>query len=192
MSSIPSDMMNAIRQRFEANPDVRLLRTAVSEARRRGDFMKALKVSQEIENLWTICLDAYMSKAEKEVGILDSECSDIPVEDKDEMMEKMLVVFMCCDIIESSVIDANDALHRTHKGTDITAFADLQQTLDLARQKLKYLQDNGDYMKDQVWADKCDDMYSMMCNKARSIMRKRRESTNWGENTKKIEKGGGV
>ena len=180
MSSIPSDMMNAIRQRFEANPDVRLLRTAVSEARRRGDFMKALKVSQEIENLWTICLDAYMSKAEKEVGMLDSECSDIPVEDKDEMMEKMLVVFMCCDIIESSVIDANDALHRTHKGTD------------LARQKLKYLQDNGDYMKDQVWADKCDDMYSMMCNKARSIMRKRRESTNWGENTKKIEKGGGV
>ncbi|UKK52688.1 hypothetical protein [Prevotella sp. E2-28] len=181
--------MVSLHQRFESRNDIRLLRVAVNEARRTGNLAKALKVSQDIENLWLIFLGENMSKAEKEVGMLDKECASIPASDKDEMMEKLLVVFMCCDIIESAVIDANDALHKTHKDTDITSFDDLKQTLGLARQKLQYLQENGDYMKDQVWANKCDDMYQMMCSKSKSIMRKRKESSNWGENTKKIEEG---
>ena len=128
-----------------------------------------------------------MAKAEKEVRVIDTETADIPRKDKDEMMEKLMVLFMCCDIIESSTIDLNDVLHRTNPNTDITTFSDLQQTLNLAKEKLKYLQETGDYMKDLVWADTCDNMYDMMCSKAKSIIRKRKESKNWGENMEKLK-----
>ena len=95
-----------------------------------------------------------------------------------------MVLFMCSDIIESATLDLNDVLHRTHPDTNITTFTDLQQTLDLAKQKLKYLQDTGDYMDDLVWADKCDNMYELMQSKARSIIRKRKDSKDWGKNKK--------
>ena len=189
VNDIPASLYKEIQLRFEANNDVRLLRTAQQNAQVTGDYMKAMRIAQNIENLWTICLDNYIKSAEREVGVIDTETSDIPAKDKDEMMEKIMVLFMCCDIIESSLVDLNDVLHRTNPNTDITTFTDLKQTLVLAREKLKYLQETGDYMKDLVWAEKCDNMYELMSSKARSIMRKRRESSNWGDNAKVLEKG---
>ena len=188
VTEIPSELVNKIRLRFEANKDVRLLRTAQQEAQRRGDYQKALYVGQQIDALWTICLDDYIKQAEEEVCEIDTETMAIPREDKDEMMEKIMVLFMCSDIIESATIDLNDILHRTNPDMDITTFRDLQQTLDMARQKLKYLQEKGDYMQDLVWADKCDNMYQVMSSKARSIIRKRKESKDWGKNGKKFNK----
>jgi hypothetical protein len=42
-------------------------------------------------------------------------------------------------------------------------------------------------MKDLVWAEKCDNMYELMQSKAASIIRKRRESKNWGKNMEKFK-----
>ena len=186
VNDIPSELIGKLRNNFDALRDVRLLRTAQQDAQRTGDYEKALKIGKDIHLLWTIALDNYMKKAEGEAKVLSTEVSDIPVADKDAMFEKMMVLFMCCDIIESATIDMNDVLHRTNPCKDIVTFDDLRQTLSLAKEKLKYLQKTGDYMKDLVWADSCDNMYEMMCSKARSIMRKRKESKNWGENTKKF------
>lgn len=177
-----------IQDSFETNKDVRLLRTAQQDAQRKGDYGKALSIAKDIQNLWTICLDSYIKKAENEANTFDTDSSDIPRKDKDEMIERLMVLFMCCDIIESATVDVNDILHRTHRDTNIVTFVDLQQTLKLAKEKLKYLQETGDYMKDLVWADKCDNMYDLMLSKAKSIIRKRKESKNWGENMRKLNK----
>jgi hypothetical protein len=174
--------------RFESDKNVRLLRTAQQNAQRTGDFKKALKVAQDIDNLWTICLDDYMAEAERQVSNFSIDSKDLPIDDRGEMMEKIMVLFMCCDIIESSTIDLNDILHRTHPDVNITTFEDLRQTLSLAQEKLKYLKDTGDYMQDLVWADNCDNMYELMQSKAKSIIRKRKESKNWGKNTEKLYK----
>ena len=187
VNDIPRELYSEIQLRFESDKNVRLLRTAQQQAQRTGDFRKALKIAQDIDNLWTICLDDYLQQAEKEVGTIDTESSDIPRKDKDEMMEKIMVLFMCCDIIESSTIDLNDILHRSHPDVDITTFNDLKQALTMAREKLKYLQETGDYMQDLVWAEKCDNMYDLMQSKAKSIIRKRKESKNWGDNMKKFD-----
>lgn len=187
VNEIPKELYSKIQLMFESNKDVRLLRTAQQQAQRVGDFKKALNIAEQIDMLWTICLNSYIEKAESEVKTIDTESSDIPQEDKDEMSEKLMVLFMCCDIIESATIDMNDILHRTKPDISITSFADLQQALSLAKDKLKYLQDKGDYMKDLVWAEKCDNMYELMKSKARSIIRKRKSSKNWGENKKKLE-----
>lgn len=188
VADIPRELYDKILVRFESNKDVRLLRTAKEDAKRRGDFMKALKIAQEIEALWTICLDNYMAQAEREVSKVSIDSKDLPQDDRDEMMEKLMVLFMCCDIVESSIIDLNDILHRTKPDTDITTFSDLKQALDMAKEKLKYLQQTGDYMEDMIWADKCDNMYLLMRNKAKSIINKRRNDPNWGKNMERFHK----
>ena len=188
VNEIPKELLDKIRLSFDTNKDVVLLRTAQQEAQRVGNFQKAMYVAQQIDNLWTICLDSYMRKIEAEGKQISLKASDLPEKDKDELFNHVMVLFMCCDIIESASNDMNDILKRTHKDASITTFEDLRQTLSLAKDKLKYLQDKGDYMKDLVWADNCDNMYDMMKSKAASIIRKRRESKNWGKNMEKFYK----
>ncbi len=186
VADIPQELYDKIIVRFESDKNVRLLRTAQQEAQRKGDFLKALNIAKNIESLWTICLDNYMAQAEREVSKMSIDSKDLPQDDKQEMMEKLMVLFLCSDIVESAIIDMNDILHRTKPDTDITAFSDLQQALDIAKQKLKYLQQAGDYMEDLIWAEKCDNMYELMQSKARSIIRKRKESKDWGKNARKF------
>jgi len=189
VNDIPQELYSKIQLSFDSNRDVMLLRTARQNAQRSGDFGKALKIAQDIENLWVICLDNYMKKAEKESDVFDTETADIPVKDKDDMLQSVMVMFMACDIIESAAIDMNDVLHKTNPNTNFTLFDDIKQALGLAQEKLKYFNKNGEYMKDLAWADACDNMYEMMQSKAKSVIRKRKESKNWGENMKKLEKG---
>lgn len=184
VADIPSDMMNEIRLRFEATPEVRTLRTQQQYAQMNGNFRLAMDVAQKIDGLFVVVLDNYMKQAESEVMTLDTETADIPQKDKEEMIEKLMVLFMCCDIIDSAVLDLNDILHRSKPDIDITTFSDIRQTADMARKKLEYLQKNGDYMDDLVWAEKNDNMYEMLQSKARAIIRKRREDKNWGKNMK--------
>ena len=186
VNEIPKDLLDKIRMSFDTNKDVMLLRTAQQNAQREGNFQKALYVAQQIDNLWTICLDNYMRKMEAQGKQISLSTAGIPEKDKDELLNHVMVLFMCCDIIESATIDMNDILRRTEKDASITTFEDLRQILSLAKEKLKYLQDTGDYMKDLVWADNCDNMYEMMISKAASIIRKRRESKNWGKNTERF------
>ena len=188
VNEIPKDLLDKIRMSFDTNKDIVLLRTAQQEAQRVGNFQKALNIAQQIDNLWTICLDNYMRKMEAECKQVSLKASDLPKKDKDELFNRVMVLFMCCDIIESASNDMNDILKRTHKDVSITTFEDLRQTLSLAKEKLKYLKDTGDYMKDLVWADNCDNMYDMMKSKAASIIRKRHESKDWGKNMEKFYK----
>lgn len=187
VQEIPQDMLNEIRVRFESTPEVRQLRSSQQYAQRMGRFQEALDIAKRIERLFPVVLNEYIIKSESEVKALDTETADLPHNDKDEMMVKIMTLFMACDIIESAVIDLNDILHRTKPDIDITTFDDIRQVSEMAVMKLKYLQDKGDYMKDLVWADRCDNMYDIMQSKARSIIRKRKESKNWGGNMKKAD-----
>ncbi len=186
VGDIPQEMMDALRSRFESTPDVRQLRVRQGYAERRGMYDEALKIGRDIEALFVAVLHQYMEKAEREVKVLDSELDQIPRGDKDEMMEKLMVLFMACDVIDTAVMDLNDVLHRSRPGTDITTFEDIRQVSDMAKQKLKYLQETGDYMEDLVWCDRCDNMYEVMQSKARSIIRKRRDSKDWGSSARRL------
>ena len=107
----------------------------------------------------------------------------MPIEDRESILALGIVMFMACDIIESAIIDTNDMLHKHDKELSFEMFNDIQQLSKMAKEKLKFLQNNSGYMKDLVWADKCDNMYQMMLSKAKSIMRKRK-SKDWGKNMK--------
>lgn len=155
---------------------------------RNGNLAAALDMAQEIDALYNKCVYEYMEQNKEQVEQVDIATVDMPVEDKEELMRRLLVCFMCADMIESSVIKMNDILHKYDKDMCIEMFDDIRSMMKMSEEKLKYLQENSGYMKDLVWADNCDNMYEMMLNKAGAIMRKRKNDPNWGKNTEKFYK----
>ena len=186
VNDLSKELLDKIRMSFDTNKDVMLLRTAQQNAQREGNFQKAMYVAQQIEELWTICLDNYLRKMEADAGAFTMDAASIPKEDREELVKYTLVLYMCCDIIESAVIDFNDKIKKIRGNASMKMFDDLKQVLGLASEKLNNLQDTGDYMRDMSWAESCDNLYKMFQNKVSSLMRKRKTDPNWGKKFKEL------
>ena len=171
-----------IRKRFEADPKVRELRVQQQMMSRSGKFRAALSLAQDIEVLYNKCVYEYMAESERQVERVDVSAMDIPLSEKEELMKLLLACFMCADMIETGVKDMNDILHRHDRNLRMEMFDDIRDAMRMAGAKLRYLQENSGYMRDLIWGDSCDDMYRMVCNKAGAIMRKRKESDDYGRN----------
>ena len=185
-SEFSPELLKKIRERFDADERVVRLRASRDAAARQGAFASALKMAQDIEVLFDKTLENYAREMREEAVSFDRETKDVPQEDKDAMIEQLMTLFMACDIVESAVLKVNDILHKSKKDLYITTFDDIVELSNIAKGKLEYLQKSSEYMNDLVWGERCDDMYEMMQNKAKSIIRKRKESSNWGENTKRL------
>ena len=188
VKDIPQELMSKIRESFESEPKVRELRVQQQMMMRTGKYDAALALAKQIDVLFNRVVFEYLENACNEVEKVDIATIEMPIKDKEELMKRLLVCFMCADIIESSVIDMDDILHRYDKNTYMEMFDDIRQVMSMAKEKLRYMQENSGYMKDLVWGEKCDNMYAMMVSKAGSIMRKMREDPNYGKNGEKFNK----
>ena len=187
VNDLPQGLLSKIREQFYATPKVRQMEVTRQMYIRNGNLTAALAMAHDIESLYNKCVFEYMEENRQKVEQVELASADIPVEDKEELMRRMLVCFMCADMIESSVIKMNDILHKYDKDMCIEMFDDIRSMMKMSEEKLKYLQENSGYMKDLVWADNCDNMYEMMLNKAGAIMRKRKNDENWGKGKRKVE-----
>ena len=188
VSDIPSDLMRKIRESFESEPRVREMRVQQQMFMRTGKYKEALALAQDIDVLFNKVVYEYLEENKEQVEQVDIATLEMPIGDKEELMKLLLVCFMCSDIIKSSIQDMDSILYRHDKTLKMELFNDIKQVMEMSEQKLQYLQDNSGYLKDLVWSEKCDDMYSLMCNKAKSIMNKRKNDPNWGKNTEKFNK----
>lgn len=187
VNDIPHELMSKIRESFESEPKVRELRVQQQMMMRTGKYQDALDVAKYIETLYNECVYNYIEESESQVEKIDVASINMPLSEKEDLMKHLLVCFMCADIIKSSVQDMDSILHRHDKNMYMEMFNDIKQVMEMSEQKLQYLQDNSDYLKDLVWSDKCDNMYDMMLSKAGAIMRKRKNDPNWGKNTEKFK-----
>lgn len=172
---IPDYMLRHIRDTFDRDTRVVELRTRQDLLRREGRYREAMKVAESIEYLYTKVVQAYVDEANTQSKDIHLDEAGIPEEDVDTLLECVVTLFMACDVIETAIIDADDIIHRTDKEMHFEMFNDIHRLAKLAKDKLRFLQENSGYGHDLVWADKCDNMYEMMRNKARSIIRKRKE-----------------
>lgn len=188
IGELPQELLDKIKAAFEAEPKVQQLRVQQGMMMKTGKYREALEMAQQIDVLFNQVVYEYIAENERQVEKVDVANINMPLKDKEEMMRLLLVCFMCADIIESSVMDMDDILHRHDKNMYMEMFDDIKQVMSMSKEKLKYLQANSGYMKDLVWADNCDNMYMLMRNKAKSIMNKRKNDPNWGKNTEKFNK----
>lgn len=171
---IPDSMMANIREAFDRDPKVVQMRIHQNNLQRNGNFHAAMEVAEQIDYLFTRVVQVYMEEAEKECSSIHLNDTGIPEQDIDRLLECVVTLFMACDVIETAIMDANDIIHRTDKGLHFEMFNDISRLSKMAKDKLRFMQENSGYGKDIVWADKCDNMYEMMRSKARSIIRKRK------------------
>lgn len=187
VSDIPQELMSKIRQSFESEPKVRELRVQQQMLMRTGKYADALALAQQVDLLFNRVVYEYLENAGNEVEKVDIATMNMSLSDKEDLMRHLLVCFMCADIIKSSIQDMDTILHRYDKTMYMEMFNDIRQVMDMAEQKLSYLQQNSGYLKDLVWGERCDDMYDMILSKAGSIMRKMKDDPNWGKNTEKFD-----
>lgn len=186
IKDIPDSLLSLIKGRFDNDARVQNLRIRQNLCLRNGQLQAAMQIAEEIEALYAEVVRIYLEEADKKQESFDTDTMNLPQADKDRMLELLMVLFMCCDIIECSVIDVNDVLHRTKKDLKITTFDDINNSMKMAEEKLKYLSKNSEYMNDNAWSDHCNNMYKLMKNKAKSIIRKYKENNGtWGNNHKK-------
>lgn len=186
IKDIPDSLLSLIKERFDNDARVQNLRIRQNLCLRNGKLQAAMQIAEEIEALYAEVVRIYLEEADKKQVSFDTDTMNLPQADKDRMLELLMVLFMCCDIIECSVVDVNDVLHRTKKDLKITTFDDINNSMKMAEEKLKYLSKNSEYMNDNAWSDHCNNMYKLMQNKAKSIIRKYKENNGtWGNNHKK-------
>ena len=188
VNDIPSELLDKVRCKFDNDPTVIRLRIEQQQMMSRGHYPEALNIGKRIEILFAEVMQAIIAEAEKEVEQIPLSHIKMAKTDEERVCMLGLVMFMACDIIETAVMDVNDVLHRYGKDITYEMFDDMRELSKMAKSKLKFLQKNSSYMEDLAWADKCDNLYEMMQNKAASLMRKRNESKNWGENMKRCDK----
>lgn len=188
VSDLPQELLSRIREQFYATPKIRQMEVTRQMYLRNGNFKSALALAQDMEALYNKCVYEYMKENGEQVEKIDIATMEMPKEDKEDIMRHFLACFMCADIIKSSIQDMDTLLHKYDKDLRMELFNDIRQVMEMCEQKLSYLQQNSDYLKDLVWGEKCDDMYEMILSKAGAIMRKRKKGDDWGKNTEKFYK----
>ena len=184
-SDVPSEMMEQMRRQFDMDSRIIEMRTHQQVLVRQGNLQAALQIGQTIEALFSKVVYEYLKEANEEAERIDIGTLNISKEDKAEINTLIVTLFMACDIIESATMDFNDVLKRVDDTLVMEQFDDIRNLSKSAKEKLRYLSQNSKLMKDLAWAYKCDDMYDMMKNKAKSILRKR-ASKDWGKNIEKF------
>ena len=178
-------MMEQMRRQFDMDSRIIEMRTHQQVLVRKGNLQAALQIGQTIEALFSKVVYEYLKEANDEAERIDIGTLNISKEDKAEINTLIVTLFMACDIIESATMDFNDVLKRVDDTLVMEQFDDIRNLSKSAKEKLRYLSQNSKLMKDLAWAYKCDDMYDMMKNKAKSILRKR-ASKDWGKNIEKF------
>ena len=179
--------MSQIRNKFEADPKVKGLRTQQYLLQQKKDYNAALVIGKMIEVLFGTVVQAYLDEVNAECEEIDFKDLDIPNEDKEEISILNVTLFIAIDIVESCLIDINDVLHRTDKTLNYEMHDDLKELSEVIQAKMKYWGENSQYLEDNEWGVRVDNMYQMMKNKAKSIISKRK-SDSWGKNFEKLNK----
>ena len=138
-------------------------------------YDQALLIGKRIEAIFSGVLVNLMEETNKSVERVELNFKDFPTEQSVKMMEIIVTLFMACDIIETAVMDFNDIIQEKDKSLHLDLFDEILELKDKAKAKLDYFRKSTSYMKGLYWADRCDDMYRMLRNKAGSVIRKRAE-----------------
>ncbi len=170
LDKLPRDLVDRLREKFENDRRIVKMRVRQRELMAQHFYARAVGLGAEINGLFDRFLVEYMEATKEEVEAIDVNKMPLSDEDRYKLSSLVVAMFMCCDIIESASMDANDIVHKYDKGASIEAFEEFGALAQMAKEKIKYFREEGSYMRGMVFSDKCDDMYKMLLNKARSVV----------------------
>lgn len=174
-NDVPDSIKSVMRERFESDPRVRLERTKAQASMSRGNFAEALLINKKMEDLFCQVVLNYMEEAERNVEQVDLRLSKLPPKDVHYVLANIMTVYIVADIMDLAIYNANECLLKNDKELSLDVFDELKQTAKLAQDKMAYLCKTTNYIEHGGWDSIVDNLYKMMFNKAKSIMRNAEE-----------------
>ena len=145
------------------------------ELQEKGKWVQSFAVRDRIVELRDTMFQKWIAKLSYSAEKIDLNKLDIPNDIKEKMNILYVTVFMACDIIESCVLDMNDTLKKVDDSLCVDMFNDFINLSKTAKEKIARFQRNTGYLNNGYWGDRCDDMYLMMQNKAKKIIKYNKE-----------------
>ena len=134
-----------------------------------------MNVNKQIKDLWEITLKEYISSYTKTQESLTLASCGLDRIQQDKVNNILLSLFMCCDIIDTGIKDINDILHKKDGSLHFEEFSGIKDLADEVKRKIKFLYQETSYFEDTRMANANDNMYQMLLNKAKKLIREEEE-----------------
>lgn len=177
---LSAEITKMMRDKFEGDFRIREMNVRAQRLQQSGHYAEAMRIRQQIEQLFDKVTVAYCREAESQVKDVTLEQAKVPKEDMERIDKLMVALYMTVDIMDSCLMDINDTLHRTDKSLNYEKILDLKEMAHLCREQMRLFGEQADYTKYPEWGDITDNMYEMMQNKAMSVIRKTKKKTGNG------------
>lgn len=174
VSDIPDNIMREMRQQFDSVPKIANFYVRIQQYKSRGQFIEALSLSKQVEEMFSHVVTSYIEEANRETEQISLATADLPDNDARQLVNLIVTLNMAVDIIDSSLMDFDDVLHRTHPGFSLKSCDDLRSLAKMVKLQLSTFNRQTSFLNYPHWGDIVDNMYDMMKNKARSIINKTR------------------
>ena len=160
-----------LRRAFDANDKIIAIKQKADALSNQGLFAQAMQVNKQIKDLWEITLNEYISSYTKAKESLTLASCGLDKFQQDKVNTILLSLFMCCDIIDTGVKDINDILHKKDDSLHFEEFSGIKDLADEVKRKIEFLYQETSYFKDTKMANANDNMYQMLLNKAKKLIR---------------------
>ena len=164
-----------LRRAFEANAKIIALKQKADALSNQGLFAQAMNVNKQIKDLWEVTLKEYISSYTKTQESLTLASCGLDRIQQDKVNNILLALFMCCDIIDTGIKDINDILHKKDGSLHFEEFSGIKDLADEVKRKIEFLYQETTYFKDTRMANANDNMYQMLLNKAKKLIREEEE-----------------
>ena len=164
-----------LRRAFEANDKVIALKQKADALCNQGLFAQAMNVNKQIKDLWEVTLKEYISSYTKAQESLTLASCGLDKIQQDKVNNILLSLFICCDIIDTGIKDINSILYKKDGSLHFEEFSGIKDLADEVKRKIEFLYQETTYFKDTKMSSASDNMYQMILNKAKKLIREEEE-----------------
>lgn len=167
---------------FAADPLVRKMEDKFNKYRQRGQYIQAMQMRAKIEDVKARVFDKFVARLDRTAERVNLYDTKMTPAQRETMNTLCVTLFMACDIIDSAVVDMKETIKAVDAKMEFILFDDIKQVIEQARAKIQLMNSASDVAQNVIWGDTADNMYEMIQNKARSVIRKRDAAgKHWGD-----------
>lgn len=167
---------------FGADPLVRKMEDEFNTYSKRGQYIQAMQMRAKIEDVKARVFDKFVARLDRTAERVNLYDTKITPAQRETLNALCVTLFMACDVIDSAVVDMKETIKAVDETLEFVMFDDIKQVIEQARAKIQFMNSASDVAQNVIWGDTADNMYVMMQNKARSVIRKRGAAgKHWGD-----------
>lgn len=185
-NNISKASLQVIRNAFAKQPAIIKLADEIYQLRQRGQFIEALKKCELMESKFEQFGEKYIDKVRNTAEQVPLHKLGFREDDSLSIYSLLIAVYMSLDVIDTAIKDIDEILQKKDPTLRFEIFKNLQELRSMNQIHLETIQSSA-YVNDLAWGDSCDEMYSMLVNKAKKLLKKKGDKS-WGKNFDRLNK----